>query len=173
VSPRPGTPKAETVERPDSISGVDPTRVSVRTVSDPFDRVIPWQVETHKEWQPYWASPNNAGTYRSMGYFFVYKESVVDHYDELERDEVRISTSGWATDGAGRVINPDRQYLMLVPKHLWDKRLREKGERAKQELVTSVVGNPASDQPHLVDVPGALANIQKGSYIQGDTDEVG
>jgi hypothetical protein len=174
VSPRPGVPKADPVERTDSISGIDPTKVSVRTLYSEQDRIIPWQVTTHPDWQPYWSSEQLAGLRRSMGYYFVYKENVVEHFNELERDEVRLSTSGWVTDGAGRVMNPDRQLLMLCPKHLWDKRLAEKGERAKQELVQAVVGNPEGDQPHLLkNAPAALEEVRKGSYLTGDTDEVG
>lgn len=170
VRPVPLDPPAR---REDGISGIDPTKITVRTITSDEDRIVPWKVETHHSWVPVWSAEQKAGLRRGLGYYFVYAENVVEHYNELKRDEVRISTKGWITDGAGRVMNPDRQLLMLCPKHIYEERRIAKGERARRELVEKIAGHPAEEQPHLATVKGALERVEKGTYLTGDTDEVG
>jgi hypothetical protein len=157
----------------DSFAAIDPTKVAIRTISSSEDRIIPWQVQCYHEWQPYWSNEQKAGLRKSLGYAFVYKENVVTHFNDLAPDEVRISTSGWVTDGAGRVKTPDGLYLMLIPRRLWDARQDAKGKRAKAELLEKTLGNPEVEQAHLAKkAPAALDEIRKGTFLSGDTPEV-
>jgi hypothetical protein len=138
-----------------SIRDIDPRDIDlpdIRTILGEFDQIIPNQVECHPAWHASWVDDRNLMGYKTMGWRFVRRDSVVEHSQDLGLYDVRVSGSHSALnyDAADCIKNTDGHYLMLAPKQIANALYTARAKQSSELLSSSAQRDSAiSDMERL------------------------